>query len=302
VNITHDQARSLLAQCGGNVSEAARRAGMSRATWRCKFGGLRGVAPAKKPDAAPSGDVSGVGVVICDMHMPHEDREVLDVISNYVARKYRALDYLIYNGDGCDLHMISRWAKDPHGMPLHEEIAYARNSLEEFNSRFTVLKDTYYIEGNHEERMQAYLHSRAPEIAKLRGLTVPEQLGLDELGIKYINNKKLKHETKRYFSIGKLHILHGHEQGICPTVAPARRYLAISGANIMVGHVHRIDQDHFRSIENKSIAAWCVGAACNLYPDYRPQNSWKSGFAVVEWDSDGTFSVQNHEIIEGVVR
>lgn len=297
MQITEQHARHLLAKHRGNASAAAREAGMSRATWRCKFGGMLPKAPKERGE-----DVSGIGVALFDMHLPHEDKETLDVISNYVARKFNSIRYLILGGDVCDFHMVSKWEKDPFDMPLHEEMDYAREHLEEYVGRFNVTGEKFFVEGNHEERLKKYLRSRAPEISKLRGLTVQEQLGLDALGFRYIDNKKLKHETKRYFHIGKLHILHGHEQGICPQVNPARRYLAVSGANVMVGHVHRIDSDHFRNIENKSIAAWTVGAACDLYPDYRPQNSWQAGFAVIEWDSDGFFSVQNHEIIEGVVR
>lgn len=294
MTITKDRARQLLAASNGNVSEAARRAGMSRATWRCKFGGLGMEKPAQ--------DVAGVGLAVFDIHFPHEDQRALDAIANYVNSRHNSIDYLILGGDICDFHMISRWDKDPFGMPLHEEIDYARTAIEDFVGRFSVTKRKVYIQGNHEERLQKYLHSCAPEISKLRGMTVQEQLGLESLGVEYIDNKKLKHETKKYFSIGKLHILHGHEQGICPSVNPARRYLSISGANIMVGHVHKKDEDGFKTIENKSIGAWVVGAACDLYPDYRPQNNWKGGFAVIEWDDDGCFRVNNREVDEGVVR
>jgi hypothetical protein len=49
------------------------------------------------------------------------------------------------------------------------------------------------------------------------------------------------------------------------------------------------------------MACWSVGCLCNLTPAFRPVNDWNHGFAIVYYHEDGTFSVENKTIIEGMV-
>jgi hypothetical protein len=41
---------------------------------------------------------------------------------------------------------------------------------------------------------------------------------------------------------------------------------------------------------------------CDLNPHYAPRNNWNHGFAHVRLSGDGSFTVNNHVIIDGAVR
>jgi hypothetical protein len=102
---------------------------------------------------------------------------------------------------------------------------------------------------------------------------------------------------ERAYSIGKLHVLHGHELGICPAVDCARKYFFKALENIIVGHVHKRDE-HTEPTLNDIKGAWVCGHLQDEHPAYRPFNKWVAGFALAHFDADGLFSVKLKKIIE----
>lgn len=239
-------------------------------------------------------------LALYDGHFPHESPENIETAIDY-AKTYFAIDTLLLGGDWADFHAISRWKSDPYkDMPFHEEIEYCENGISDIAEQFPRTKK-YYIKGNHEDRLERYMWTRAPEISKLKGMTVQEQLGLESSGFEYIDNLKRKEETGTFFSIGKLHFLHGHELGICPSINPARRYFMKAFDNMMCGHVHKVDEHYQKTLDDKTLGSYVVGPLCDLNPGYRPQNDWVAGFAVIEFNADGYFKVNNYKIIDGRV-
>ena len=49
------------------------------------------------------------------------------------------------------------------------------------------------------------------------------------------------------------------------------------------------------------MACWSTGCLCDLHPRYMPLNKWNHGFAIVDLDTAGGFSVRNFRIIDGKV-
>lgn len=238
--------------------------------------------------------------MLYDLHFPHEDWEAVEAFIDY-AKTHFKIDTLVLGGDAADFHKISRWKKDPFdGMPFHEEVAYTANGLERIAECFPDA-DKFYIKGNHEARLETYLWNQAPEISRLKGMTVQEQLDLESSGYQWVDNIKIKEETGRFFQIGRLNVLHGHELGICPRINPARQYFLRSFDNIMVGHVHKCDEHYQKTLTDKTLGAFVVGVGCDMNPNYRPQNDWTAGFAVTEFDADGYFKVNNYKYIDGRV-
>lgn len=242
-----------------------------------------------------------VGLALYDLHFPHESDEVLKTVVDYVSEEFPKLDYFILGGDVLDCAAISKFGNDPFDTkPIHQELEYASDRLKELVDDIGADK-TYYIKGNHEDRLDRYLQTRAPEISRLKGLTVQDQLGLSEIGVEWVDNIKRKADGQGFFKIGKLYFLHGHELGICPMVAPARRYFLKAFANVMCGHIHRVDEHFERTIDESLIGSWTCGCACDLTPAYRSHNSWVQGFAVIKWYPDGLFHVDLKKIINSKV-
>lgn len=85
-------------------------------------------------------------------------------------------------------------------------------------------------------------------------------------------------------------------------VSPARGAYMRAKQNVIVGHLHRPSYHPETDMEGNIVAAWSMGCLCELKPSYSPlvSNS-QHGFAHVEVDSSGDFTVKNFTIINGKV-
>jgi UDP-2,3-diacylglucosamine pyrophosphatase LpxH len=305
MNLSQHEADALaLVEKHGGIRPASRASGINYSTLHGRLARAkqqkRMVEP-EPPQSFPHVHIKQqieTGLCIYDTHFPYEDDEALALAKDYALSKHK-LARVILGGDIADCHKISRFRKDPFSMPFHEEIEYTVNSLEAWLEGMPA--ERYFIKGNHEDRMQSYLWGQAPEIARLKGMTIPEQLELDRLGLKWVDNLKMKSEGFGFFKIGHLFILHGHEYGICPRINPARQYFQRALHNVMVGHIHKPDIHRVNTIKDEKLGAWSVGCSCDMHPQYRPQNDWISGFALVHWTPDGWFDVELKDIIDGRV-
>lgn len=278
---------------GMPLNTAARKHGVPRTTLRWRMAAM-------ERELAGQRIISkAVRTALClyDIHWPYQDQQSLEMAVQDAKQRYN-VSHIIIGGDAADCESISRFARGPDTIPLNEEFELVVGGLGWLREQFPKASFVY-IQGNHEKRLQAYLWNKATEIAALKGLTIPEQLELDRLQIRWVDNEKLKQESGLFYSFGKLSILHGHELGICPRVNPAHRYLERAKASLMVGHIHTTDEKYAKNIHNQTIACHCVGTLANMCPASRPQNDWVAGFAVVELDADGYYRVDNRKIIDG---
>ena len=289
----------LLADNNGSIRQTAKMLGRARSTVRkwLQKDPLMDVKPVK---VVKQSRTEGVSLCLYDIHFPNECEEHIQIAIDYARTNFK-IDTLVLGGDAADFHRISRWKKSPKdSMPFDEEIEYTRKGISRLAEDIPAA-NRYFIKGNHEARLETYLWNNAPDLVNLKGMTVQEQLGLDESGFQWIDNLKMKETTGQFFQIGKLTLLHGHELGICPSVNPARQYFLRSFDNVMVGHVHKTDNHIANTISGKVLGAYSVGTLSNMHPEYRPQNDWTAGFAVNEFDADGYFKVNNYKIIDGRV-
>jgi hypothetical protein len=248
----------------------------------------------------PTSDKRKTVLFLYDVHLPNESEENIALALDYSQSRHE-VGTVVVGGDLLDATSISRFKKDPYEtMPLHEEIAYAVNWLDALRKRFP-RAHIALVKGNHEARLQHYLWTQAMEISKLKGLSIREQLELDRLNIQWVDNLELVQRGGNVYSIGKLNILHGHEQGICPNINPARQYFLRALDNMICGHVHKVDDHVANTVAGKQLGAWVCGHLQNEHPAYRPLNPWCAGFAVAHFDADGLFSVKLKKIIEGRV-
>ena len=237
--------------------------------------------------------VQGWVPVLGDLHMPFHDRATIESCVRE-ARDRRARGFLI-NGDGMDMAGISPFFRRFTRARFVDELELGKQFVGWLRSQ---LPDARIVwkQGNHEWRLIRFLAERAEELEDLPCLQLPSLLGLDAHGIEWVADK-------RKVMLGKLPVLHGHEfkQALSNVVSPARLAFLRGTSTVMVNHHHRTSEHHVRTLDNKDVAAWSVGCACYKAPEYDPYNQWNHGYAMVEVQADGWFSVHNRRVLNGRV-
>lgn len=292
----------LIKQHGGQRA-AAKVLGIPRSTLQSRFYQEKNrprFANSERIKTQPHDKKRKTVLFLYDIHIPNQSDENIALALDYAQERHN-VDTIVLGGDVMDCAGISRWKKDPYTtMPLHEEIERTVGWLDSLRQQFPKA-EIVYLRGNHEDRLQNYLWTTAAEISKLKGLKLQDQLELDRLNIRWIDNLERVQRGEKVYSIGRLHILHGHELGTCPNINPARQYFLRTMDNTICGHVHKVDEHFATTISGKTMGAWVCGPLCDMHPGYRPINGWCAGFALVHFDADGLFSVKLKKIIEGRV-
>ena len=232
-------------------------------------------------------------LILSDIHIPYHDSQALELALDYGIKHKPTL--IILNGDIFDFYSISRWEKDPRRRDFTGEVRDGRQFLKGMRKRFPKAR-IIFKEGNHEERWYSYLRLKAPELLGLPDFDWQSVYGLTESKIELV-------DKKRPIRLGELNVIHGHEYvfSISNPVNPARGMYLRAKTHILGGHFHQPSQHSERSLEQKVISAWSTGCICDLHPEYRPLNPWGHGFAYVETDRAGAFTVQNLRIVNGKV-
>ncbi len=192
-----------------------------------------------------------------DVHFPHEDKAALAAAENLC--RHIEPDLIVLLGDLLDCYAVSRYDKDPRRIgSLQEEfdqgLAFLRRLRENHPEAEIV-----YKEGNHEERLQKFLWSKAPALASLRCMELSEQLELEDLGIQYIK------AAERY-SLGALTVTHGH---VVRTGSgnSARGEMTKRASSGISGHTHRLG--HVMHTNGNGTAGWVeAGCLCSFEADY----------------------------------
>ena len=231
-------------------------------------------------------------LVLSDIHLPFHDLPSLTAAIEY--GEARQPDVILLNGDILDCYDISRFMKEQDRPTITDEIAMGIEFLELLRQAFPAARIIYKL-GNHEERMRHYILKNAPQFGNLKALEFESLLQFERFGIERVNREIIK--------AGKLNILHGHEMGesVFSPVNPARGYFLKAKANTLVGHYHQSSHHSEGDLNGNKVGVWSTGCLCSLTPEYRPfaYTKWKHGFAYVTVESDGTFQVENKEIIDG---
>ena len=227
-------------------------------------------------------------VVICDAHYPYQDDSAMGMVLAFLKRhKPGGIDIL---GDWMDFYSISRFDKDP------ARKGELQNELDRGNAALAKLRkiapdaDIRFSEGNHEQRLQKYMWSRAPELNCLRDIKLQKQMKFGDYGIKY-------YDHLHPYKLGHLWFLHGKfvrkHAG-----ASARAHVEEVGGNVIHGHTHRMGCSP-RTTWEATVAGWESGCLCKLNPEYLiGKPNWQQGFSVVHY-SGRDFNVDQVYIIRG---
>lgn len=204
-------------------------------------------------------------------------------------------DRLILNGDILDCPMLSKY------QPRRAEVVKATNLQEHIdraNAGLDRLLDkagkTDWIDGNHEDRLETYLGSRAPELGSLRSLSMQQLLGLGDRGVSYSAYGEGVYLTP------DLLVYHGRYTGSQWT----DKERVAAGASTITGHQHkqRVTYHSDRQRRYKNVGQGCL---CKLNPPYSPvPPDWQQGFAHGYLWGGNRFRVIETEIVrshEGTV-
>jgi predicted phosphodiesterase len=226
--------------------------------------------------------------IISDLHIPyHSDQACEAAVGKLLDNN---CDGLLINGDYCDFYSISRYQKDPEARSFGDELRMCREGLEWLRSQFPKARIVFKL-GNHEERWDAFIWQRAPELYSIESCRIHELLKLSSMGIEIVADQ-------RPVMIGKLPVLHGHElqKGISAPVNPARGAFLRSLHTLAVGHSHRTSTHVEPDMFGREVAVWSVGCLCALNPEYNRFAKSNHGFAFVSIGSDGDFDFENYRI------
>jgi predicted phosphodiesterase len=230
--------------------------------------------------------------VLSDIHFPYHDEVALKIAIDYLV-EYKP-DTIILNGDILDFYGLSAFDKDPSKPKMREELEQGRWFISAMRQTFPNAL-IYYKIGNHEMRLERWLKLKAPEWLGNEEFEIPILLKFGENRI---------HLVEKFTTIkaGNLNIIHGHEYKGGGTVNPARNMYLKTKASVICGHFHRKSEFLTTDIDGIVHGSWSTGCLCELNAEYmNTHTDWVHGFATVDVNQDGTFSVSNKLISNGKV-
>lgn len=226
-------------------------------------------------------------LVMSDWHYPFMDMKAYDIITKYAKDIYKP-NYIILGGDLIDLYSLSLFDKNPErASNLEDELNGLKEILSGLRKKFPKTK-IYYLEGNHESRLQKYLW-RHPELSSLSALKLDNLLDLKRLKINYIGTSPdYWKKDAGHLVLGDFVIMHGDNR---LNGARYSQYSGYSAKNTMMtfqnstmqGHTHRLGLV-FNSSIYKQIMGAEVGCVC-LIPG---TSNWQCGMLTYEFDDKVT--------------
>lgn len=164
-------------------------------------------------------------LIIPDCHFPYEDKKAWKLLLK-TAKEFKP-DIIAVLGDFADFYCVSSHDKSPEREDqLITEVKAVNVALDQLDAIGAAEK--IFVAGNHEDRLDRYLKTKAPELYSL--VKAKQLFNLDQRGWKYI-------PYKSHGRIGKLYLT--HDTGTAGAVAHSKA-LSDFQDNIVIGHTHRM--------------------------------------------------------------
>lgn len=228
-----------------------------------------------------------------DFHVPNHRKEPIEAMMKYA--KENNITKLIVGGDLLDNTPFTRWLSEPvnpHDVPRWFDMA--KELLRYFKTQFD---EIYFLEGNHDFWYKRYLMQKAELLFHDPYFQLEERLSLNEIGIKFIDQKHL-------VKAGKLNIHHGHLtfRGGGSYANAARMLYQKAKSNMLCGHVHVQTEHTEPDVNDKICTTFTVGCMCTLRPEYQPFGGKAChGFAHITVNKNSSFRVKNYRIYKGEI-
>lgn len=227
------------------------------------------------------------GAIINDLHVPFHDPATLKVVNKFLEEIQPS--FLIYNGDLNDWYQISSFVKNPSRSNM------LQGDIEELDAIFqyhkTILPNTRRIVqgGNHEDRLERYMWTRAQEISNLKCLTMEQLYGAEVNEFEYVPFQE------GVLINNVLLIVHGDLISKHSGMTARSHYEKHGGCGIC-GHSHRGGSYYKR--DRFGVWGWWENfCLCDLDPDWIKHPNWQQGFSLVHFTSKDMFWVEQVPII-----
>lgn len=229
-----------------------------------------------------------------DLHAPYHDEKTVRAVLKYAADEW--WDVVVLLGDVLDMDAVSFWEADKPRLSAHKRLKDDYDAGNEILDRIVgsvrrknLACSIYYLEGNHEYRIQRQL-DKYPIYEGL--VEVPVQLRLKERGVRWVKS----FSEGRVLRIGKAGFIHGDR---------CNKYHANSNVEaygtIFTGHTH--DVMEIPKIFKGRDRTWCgksLGCLCDYELQYmrgRPQK-WQQAIGTFRVFPDGFFDEQTAKIFK----
>jgi len=222
-----------------------------------------------------------------DIHCPDHDDQAIDVALELV--EYLKPQILFIMGDFMAVESLTRYPPSNWRAVytrFNEEVAIANPLLDKIDkiAKKLKIKEKYYLEGNHEFRLNSWLYTVGAKLGDMRELSIPYQLKLGSRGWNYVTQKE------QPVIIGKA--CYQHESYI--NNYHANKTVQETGRNVFYVHTHDHQVMYGKRMPGDRLhkaASW--GCLCKLTPSYDKQplpNRWIHGIGVVEYMDEGCFT------------
>lgn len=231
---------------------------------------------------------------ISDVHIPYHDIKAISQAIKYGIEN--KINTIVINGDLLDFFMISRFTNVERKRSVSDELGIAREFLDVLNKTFPNVP-IYFLLGNHDNRLETYLATKAPEILDMEEFRLSTLLEAEKHNMKVFTDTTL-------LKAGKLTITHGHLllRGMFAPVNPARGSFLKAKASVLVGHTHKVSTHSETTINGKIITCYSTGCLSELNPSYSPfANNYSHGFAHIIVGDGGHYKVKNLQLIDGEI-
>ena len=250
-----------------------------------------------EPDGSLKID-SGSIVIAGDFQCRYQDDDVVDIWLQFV--KDFNPETVVLNGDMLDLESLSKYPTSlEHRLTVQADVDAAVDILKRLRA-VAPKAEIYHVAGNHEQRLEKYLTVNAPELAGSPNLTIPEFLGLKELGIEYIE------PYGRGVSWHGCLVYHGRRVSQHSAYSAKAEFFD-AGTSLVMGHTTRLGSYYFTD-RNGVHVAHEAGSLTRTDPEGAPPNAkpgqilnWQQGWAFGQ-AIDGHYSlylapVVNHKLV-----
>lgn len=219
-----------------------------------------------------------------DCHFPNHDQRAFDLMLD-VASDFRPNE-VVYLGDFQDCYCVSDYSKNPNQnwKLLSEELEAGQAAMRELEKRARA--NAYvFIEGNHENRIERYLHAYAPVLGDLG--SVREILKIPA------NYRYYPYGQKNFYKMPGLVATHGTVTSKHPAYASIQKL----GCSLIFGHTHRLQKAVTRNLEGEEFRGYNCGWLGDMQKaaEYiKDVADWSLGFALGVWTEKEFFIELNH--------
>ena len=231
-------------------------------------------------------------IVTSDYHGIYLDKRAYAVMLAF-ATLYKPNNFVI-NGDLLDFYSISKFDKNSDRLgDMQDEIDQTNYILKHLRDRLGSDVNMYFLEGNHDNRMQKYLWVH-PELKSLKALKLENILDLEKNDIKQISaDADYWKKDAGHLKIGDVIITHGDSR---LNGAKGGKFAGYNTAlnfmeNTIIGHVHRLSmKEHTAPTKN------VIGVECGCLCQIVPGADWQQGFVTFETINNKLHNLELHPI------